>query len=70
MANFKYGQKNSGLSAPDLKIQATVFKSVLASPILHGVLSVGGLTEKVSDEQNVLGWMELSKNWPSSWPAS
>lgn len=37
------------------KIQATVFINTLTSPILHGVLSVGGLTEKVSDGQNVLG---------------
>lgn len=52
------------------KIQATVFISALNSPFLHGVFSVGGLTEKVSDGQNVLGWMELSKNWPSSRHAS
>lgn len=55
MANFKYGQRNSGLSTPDFKIQATVFISTLTSPILHGVFSVEGLTEKVSDGQNVLG---------------
>lgn len=48
MANFEYGQ-NSGLSTPDFKIQATVFLSVLTSPILYGVFSVGSLTEKVSD---------------------
>lgn len=70
MAKFENGQKNSGLSVPDFKIQATMFISALTSPILHGISSVGGLTEKVSNGQNILGWMELSKNWPSSKAAS
>lgn len=55
MANFEHGQRNSALSAPDFKIQATVFISTLTSPVLHGVFSVGGLKVKAFDGQNVLG---------------
>lgn len=46
------------------KIQAAVFMSALNSPFLHGVFSLGGLTDKVSDGQNVLGEWSILKTDP------